>query len=40
MMLIDESVCSRVLGDEVFEYCYISCLNVTYVQMSFLVLTF
>ena len=34
MMLIDESVCSRVLGDELFGYCYISCLNVTYVQMS------
>ena len=34
MMFIDESVCSRVLGDEVFEYCYISCFNVTDVQMS------
>ena len=34
MMLIDESVCSRVLGDELFGYCYISCLNVTCVQMS------
>ena len=29
MMFIDESVCSRVLSDEVFGYCYISCLNVT-----------
>ena len=34
MMFIDESVCSRVLGDEVFGYFYISCLNVTCVQMS------
>ena len=34
MMFIDESVCSRVLGDEVFGYCYISCLNVTCVQVS------
>ena len=34
MMFIDEVVCSRVLGDEVFGYCYISCLNVTCVQMS------
>ena len=34
MMFIDESVCSRVLGDEVFEHCYFSCLNVTRVQMS------
>ena len=33
MMFIDESVCSRVLG-EVFECCYISCLNVTCVQMT------
>ena len=28
MMFIDESVCNRVLGDEVFGYCYISCLNL------------
>ena len=34
MMFMDESVCSRVLGDEVFGYCYISCLNVTCVQTS------
>ena len=34
MMFIDESVCSRVLGDEVFGYCYISCLNVTSVKVS------
>ena len=34
MLFIDESVCSRVLGDEVFEYCYISCLIVTCVQVS------
>ena len=34
VMFIDESVCSRVLGDEVFGYCYISCLNVTCVQIS------
>ena len=37
---IDEFIFSRVLGDELFEYCYFSCLNVTYVQMSFLVVTF
>ena len=34
MMFIDESVCSRVLGDKVFGYGYISCLNVTCVQVS------
>ena len=32
MMFIDESVCNRVLGDEVFGYCYISCLNITCVD--------
>ena len=34
MMFIDESVCSGVLGDEMFGCCYISSLNVTCVLMS------
>ena len=42
MMFIDESVCSRVLGDEVFGYRYISCLNVQmnlYISSDLLTLT-